>query len=154
MLVLMLRCWRRWSSILLLRGSTTLSKVLALHRLLLVLVLLLLLLLTRVGGVSMNRLRKLHWRLLHRRLHRRHLILHVWMSWRWPSRVNASLLMHLHMWRQGHGVTTLHRQLLTLGVLLALLLLKMLSRLMSNVLSWLRHVLRLWKSMMLLLLHR
>lgn len=74
MLVLMLRCWRRRGSILLLRGSTTLSKVLALHRLLL-------LLLTRVGGVSMNWLRKLHWRLLHRRLHRWHLILHIRMSW-------------------------------------------------------------------------
>lgn len=68
--------------------------------------------------------------------------------------MNASLLMHLHMWRQGHGVTTLHRQLLTLGVLLALLLLQMLSSLMSHMLSRLRHVLGLWKSVMLLLLHR
>jgi hypothetical protein len=44
MLVLMLWCWRRRGSVLLLRGSTALSKVLALYRLLLVL----LLLLTRV----------------------------------------------------------------------------------------------------------
>jgi hypothetical protein len=43
--------------------------------------------------------------------------------------------------------------LLTLGVLLALLLLQMLCGLMSHMLSWLRHVLGLWKSMMLLL-HR
>lgn len=42
MLVLMLRCWSRWSSVLLLSGGTTLSKVLALHWLLLLLVLLLL----------------------------------------------------------------------------------------------------------------
>jgi hypothetical protein len=76
MLVLMLRCWRRRGSILLLRGSSILSKVLALHRLVLVL----LLWLTRVRGMSVNRLRKLHWRLLHRRLHRRHLILHVRMG--------------------------------------------------------------------------
>jgi hypothetical protein len=41
MLVLMLRCWSRWSSVLLLSGGTTLSKVLALHWLLLLVLLLL-----------------------------------------------------------------------------------------------------------------
>lgn len=50
-------------------------------------------------------------------------------------------------------MTTLHRQLLTLWVLLVLLLLQVLTRLESHMLSWLRYVLILWNSMVLLL-HR
>jgi hypothetical protein len=58
--------------------------------------------------------------------------------------VNASLLMHLHVWRQGHWVTTLHRHRLTLLMLLTLLLLQVLTRLVSHMLPWLRHVLGWW----------